>query len=123
MRWLVWLLLAFAAAVGLSLLLRFNQGNVAILWPPYRIDISVNHHVEGVGTTSRQGAANQREDDQPEIGPAPLRHEHRRNGGHEQQFNDPGLSQGDVGHHALHWTQSDGCDDAHLSILGERLPP
>jgi len=42
MRWLVWLLLAFAAAVGLSLLLRFNQGNVAILWPPYRIDISVN---------------------------------------------------------------------------------
>jgi HemY protein len=42
MRWLVWLLLAFAVAVGLSLLLRFNQGNVAIMWPPYRIDISVN---------------------------------------------------------------------------------
>jgi HemY protein len=42
MRWLVWLLLAFVVAVGLSLLLRFNQGNVAIMWPPYRIDISVN---------------------------------------------------------------------------------
>jgi HemY protein len=42
MRWVVWLLIAFAAAVGLALLLRFNQGNVAILWPPYRIDISVN---------------------------------------------------------------------------------
>lgn len=42
MRWLVWLLVAFGAAVGLSLLLRFNQGNVAIMWPPYRIDVSVN---------------------------------------------------------------------------------
>jgi HemY protein len=42
MRWIVWLLLAFAAAVGLSLLTRFNYGNVAILWPPYRIEISAN---------------------------------------------------------------------------------
>jgi HemY protein len=42
MRWVVWLVLAFAAAVGLSLLMRFNYGNVAILWPPYRIEISVN---------------------------------------------------------------------------------
>jgi HemY protein len=42
MRWVVWLLVAFAAAVGLSLLMRFNHGNVAILWPPYRIEISVN---------------------------------------------------------------------------------
>lgn len=42
MRWVVWLLVAFAMAVGLALLMRFNQGNVAVLWPPYRIDISVN---------------------------------------------------------------------------------
>jgi HemY protein len=42
MRWVAWLLLAFAAAVGLSLLMRFNYGNVAILWPPYRIEVSAN---------------------------------------------------------------------------------
>lgn len=42
MRWMVWLLVAFAAAVGLALLVRFNHGNVAILWPPYRIEVSVN---------------------------------------------------------------------------------
>ncbi len=28
--------------MGAALLLRFNHGNVAILWPPYRIDMSVN---------------------------------------------------------------------------------
>ncbi len=37
-----WLLFAFAAAVVLALLLRANHGNVSILWPPYRIDISSN---------------------------------------------------------------------------------
>lgn len=42
MRWVVWLLVAFATAVGLALLMRFNQGNVVVLWPPYRIDLSVN---------------------------------------------------------------------------------
>jgi HemY protein len=42
MRWVVWLVVAFAAAVGLSLLMRFNYGNVAILWPPYRIEVSAN---------------------------------------------------------------------------------
>jgi HemY protein len=42
MRWMVWMLVAFAAAVGLALLMRFNHGNVAILWPPYRIEVSVN---------------------------------------------------------------------------------
>jgi HemY protein len=39
---MVWLLVAFAAAVGVALLMRFNHGNVAILWPPYRIELSVN---------------------------------------------------------------------------------
>lgn len=42
MRWLVWLLLIVSAAVGLALLMRFNHGNVAVLWPPYRVDFSVN---------------------------------------------------------------------------------
>lgn len=42
MRWMVWVLFAFTAAVGLALLMRFNHGNVAILWPPYRIELSVN---------------------------------------------------------------------------------
>jgi HemY protein len=42
MRWAGWLLLILASASGLALLLRFNHGNVAILWPPYRIDFSVN---------------------------------------------------------------------------------
>lgn len=45
MRWLIWLLLILFSAVGLALLMRFNHGNVAILWPPYRIDFSVNFAV------------------------------------------------------------------------------
>lgn len=42
MRWLAWAILSFAAAVGLALAARFNHGNVAVFWPPWRIDISVN---------------------------------------------------------------------------------
>ena len=42
MRWVVWVLLAFTTAVGLALLMRFNHGNVAILWPPYRVEVSAN---------------------------------------------------------------------------------
>lgn len=42
MRRVVWLLLIVSAAVGIALLLRLSHGNVAILWPPYRIDLSVN---------------------------------------------------------------------------------
>jgi HemY protein len=42
MRWLVWILLILSSAVGLALLMRFNHGNVAVLWPPYRVDFSVN---------------------------------------------------------------------------------
>src|SRR5690606_32927773 len=38
----IWLLLAFAGAVVLALILRSNHGNVAILWPPYRIELSSN---------------------------------------------------------------------------------
>ena len=45
MRWLVWILLILSTAVGLALLMRFNHGNVAVLWPPYRVDVSVNFAV------------------------------------------------------------------------------
>ena len=45
MRRAVWLLLVVSAAVGLALLLRFQHGNVSILWAPYRIDLSVNFAV------------------------------------------------------------------------------
>jgi HemY protein len=41
-RWLVWLLLLSCAAVAVALVARFSNGNVAILWPPYRVDLSVN---------------------------------------------------------------------------------
>jgi len=42
MRRVIWSMLIVSAAVGLAMLMRFNNGNVAVLWPPYRIDLSVN---------------------------------------------------------------------------------
>ena len=45
MRRVIWSLLIISAAVGLALLMRFNHGNVAVLWPPYRVDVSVNFAV------------------------------------------------------------------------------
>lgn len=42
MRWLVWSILLFAVAVAVALLARVSIGNVSILWPPYRVDASVN---------------------------------------------------------------------------------
>ena len=42
MRWIIWTILLVSAAVGVALLMRFNHGNVAVLWPPYRVDVSVN---------------------------------------------------------------------------------
>lgn len=42
MRRVIWSLLIVSAAVGLAMLMRFNHGNVAVLWPPYRVDFSVN---------------------------------------------------------------------------------
>ena len=42
MRWLAWTVLAFAVAVGLALLMRFNHGNVIVFWPPYRLEVSIN---------------------------------------------------------------------------------
>ncbi len=42
MRRVIWSLLVVSVAVGLAMLMRFNDGNVALLWPPYRVDVSVN---------------------------------------------------------------------------------
>ena len=42
LRGAIWLFLAFAGAVVLALVLRSNHGNIAILWPPYRIELSSN---------------------------------------------------------------------------------
>ncbi|MCC7059366.1 MAG: heme biosynthesis protein HemY, partial [Burkholderiaceae bacterium] len=42
MRRVIWSLLVVSVAVGLAMLMRFNDGNVAVLWPPYRVDVSVN---------------------------------------------------------------------------------
>jgi HemY protein len=36
------ILLVLSVAVGLALLMRFNDGNVALLWPPFRVDVSMN---------------------------------------------------------------------------------
>ncbi len=42
MRFFLWLLFIFAAAVGLAVVARFNPGNVVFFYPPYRIDLSLN---------------------------------------------------------------------------------
>lgn len=42
MRFFLWLLTLFAAAIGLAVLARYNPGNVVLFYPPYRIDVSLN---------------------------------------------------------------------------------
>lgn len=42
MRGLLWLLALFAAAVGISLAARFNDGYLLLVYPPYRAEISLN---------------------------------------------------------------------------------
>lgn len=42
MRIFIWILILFAAAIGLALAARFNPGNVVLFYPPYRIDLSLN---------------------------------------------------------------------------------
>lgn len=42
MRSIIWTLLLVTIAVGLAMLLKVNHGNVSILWPPYRVDVSIN---------------------------------------------------------------------------------
>lgn len=42
MKGLLWLLALFAAAVGVSLAARFNEGYVLLVFPPYRAEVSLN---------------------------------------------------------------------------------
>lgn len=42
MRWLLWVLLILALAIGVSLLASSNEGYVLIVRPPYRLEISLN---------------------------------------------------------------------------------
>lgn len=42
MRWVVWVLILAAAAVLLALGSTLNPGNVALLLPPWRVDVSLN---------------------------------------------------------------------------------
>lgn len=45
MRFFLWLLTLFAMAIGLAVLARFNVGNVALFYPPYRVDLSLNFFI------------------------------------------------------------------------------
>ena len=45
MRWLIWELILAAAAVLLALGTTLNTGNVAVLLPPWRVDVSLNFAV------------------------------------------------------------------------------
>ena len=42
MRFALWLLAIFAAAVGVALFATRSTGTVTLFWPPYRIDLSLN---------------------------------------------------------------------------------
>jgi HemY protein len=42
MRIFLSLVILFAAAIGLAVAARFNQGNVVFFYPPYRVDLSLN---------------------------------------------------------------------------------
>jgi HemY protein len=45
MRLLLWLVALMAAAIGIAVTARFNPGNVALFYPPHRIDMSLNMFV------------------------------------------------------------------------------
>ena len=42
MRWIFWILGLFALAVAVALALRFNDGYALFVWPPYRVELSLN---------------------------------------------------------------------------------
>ncbi len=42
MRWAFWVLGLFALAVAAALALRLNTGYALLVWPPYRIELSIN---------------------------------------------------------------------------------
>ena len=45
MRFFLWLLSLFAAAIGLAVMARFNPGNVVLFYPPFRVDLSLNFFI------------------------------------------------------------------------------
>ena len=61
------------------------------------VDVAVEVAVDGVGAAGGEGAAEERGEREPEAGQAVGRYDHRREGGHEQQLDDAGLGQRDVG--------------------------
>ena len=42
MRWLFWILLTLALAIGVSMVLGNNEGYVLIVRQPYRLELSLN---------------------------------------------------------------------------------
>ncbi|HBO77624.1 MAG TPA: heme biosynthesis protein HemY, partial [Cupriavidus sp.] len=42
MRLLFWVAVLFGGAVGLALFTQFNQSNVVLFYPPYRVEMSLN---------------------------------------------------------------------------------
>ena len=42
MRWVFWILGLFALAVAVALALRSSSGYVLLVWPPYRVELSLN---------------------------------------------------------------------------------
>jgi hypothetical protein len=61
------------------------------------VDVGVEDAVECVGATRRQGAADDRGDHEPQRRHGLSRQEHDRDGGEQQQLDDPRLHQRDVG--------------------------
>ena len=47
-RGLLWLALLFAIAVVLATVGRFDTGQVLLIYPPYRVDVSLNLFVVGL---------------------------------------------------------------------------
>ncbi len=63
------------------------------------VDVAVVDAVERRGRARRQGAADDRGGHQTEAGHPTLGEEHHRHGGEQQELDDPGLGEPDVGHH------------------------
>lgn len=42
MRLLFWVAILFGGAVGLALFTQFNQSNLVLFYPPYRVELSLN---------------------------------------------------------------------------------
>lgn len=49
MRLLLWLVALMAAAIGIAVTARFNPSNIVLMYPPYRIDMSLNLFIVVLG--------------------------------------------------------------------------